>query len=85
MVDECYTGENDCDPSAKCQDTSESYICICPPNSIDISRDKTNKPGRICSLFQNECETGQNRCSKDAICIDTSEKYICQYVIYILL
>lgn len=78
MIDECLTGENDCDLSATCQDTDEGYICICPLNSIDSSHDKIIKPGRVCSLFQNECESGQNKCSKDAICIDTSEKYICQ-------
>lgn len=29
MVNECETGQHDCDRNAKCIDTFESYTCAC--------------------------------------------------------
>ena len=30
-VDECATGENDCDPNARCENTFGGYSCVCLP------------------------------------------------------
>lgn len=39
---------NTCDPNALCQDTDESYVCICPSGFIDQSPDPVSKPGQRC-------------------------------------
>ncbi|KAL3070193.1 hypothetical protein niasHT_039386 [Heterodera trifolii] len=70
--------ENDCDRSAKCIDTDESYICACPQGFLDQSSDPMNKPGRLCVAEINECALGQHRCSPDAICEDTPSGYVCR-------
>ncbi|CAJ0578738.1 unnamed protein product, partial [Mesorhabditis spiculigera] len=80
LKNECQTGENDCDRSARCVDTDEGdgYFCACPNGFIDRSPDVVNKPGRLCVAEQNECTDGSNRCSPNALCTDTEEGYICR-------
>ncbi|PAV59374.1 hypothetical protein WR25_03507 [Diploscapter pachys] len=78
LKNECITGENDCDRSARCIDTDDSYICVCPAGFLDQSPSPINKPGRLCVAQQNECEDGTNRCSPNAICTDTESGYVCR-------
>ncbi|CAJ0943046.1 unnamed protein product, partial [Mesorhabditis belari] len=59
LKNECATGENDCDRSARCVDTDEGdgYFCACPNGFIDRSPDVVNKPGRLCGYIC-RCKTG---------------------------
>lgn len=61
MKNECLTGEHDCDRSARCIDTDESYICACQSGFIDHSPNPSERPGRVCVALQNECLDGSNR------------------------
>uniref|UniRef100_A0A183C216 EGF-like domain-containing protein n=1 Tax=Globodera pallida TaxID=36090 RepID=A0A183C216_GLOPA len=70
--------DNDCDRSAKCIDTDDSYICACPQGFLDQSPDPMNRPGRVCVAEINECALGKHRCSPDAICEDTPTGYVCR-------
>ncbi|KAI6184211.1 hypothetical protein M3Y97_00571900 [Aphelenchoides bicaudatus] len=70
LVNECETGQHDCDRNAKCIDTigQSGYFDSSPPE----------KPGRKCDLPQtNNCASG-NHCSPDAICIDTYNGVSCK-------
>lgn len=78
MKNECLSGENDCDRSAKCIDTDDGYLCVCPSGFLDQSSDPVNRPGRLCVAEQNECQLGTHHCSPDAICTDTPEGYVCR-------
>lgn len=48
VIDECASGKHDCDKSARCVDTDDSYICVCPHGFLDHSPDPLYKPGRLC-------------------------------------
>jgi hypothetical protein len=48
VIDECASGKHDCDKSARCTDTDDSFICACLNGFLDHSRDQSNKPGRVC-------------------------------------
>lgn len=78
LKNECLTGEHDCDRSARCIDTDESYICACQSGFIDHSPNPSERPGRVCVALQNECLDGSNRCSPNALCTDTEEGYVCR-------
>ncbi|CAB3403060.1 unnamed protein product [Caenorhabditis bovis] len=78
LKNECLTGEHDCDRSARCIDTDESYICACPSGFIDHSPNPIAKPGRVCIAEQNECLDGTHQCSPNALCTDTENGYVCR-------
>uniref|UniRef100_A0A7E4VNX4 Transmembrane cell adhesion receptor mua-3 n=1 Tax=Panagrellus redivivus TaxID=6233 RepID=A0A7E4VNX4_PANRE len=78
LRNECQNGENDCAREAKCIDTDDGYICVCPTNYLDNSIDPVNRPGRICTGLSNECANGANKCDRNAICTDTPESYVCR-------
>uniref|UniRef100_A0AC34QH72 Uncharacterized protein n=1 Tax=Panagrolaimus sp. JU765 TaxID=591449 RepID=A0AC34QH72_9BILA len=78
LKNECLSGENDCDRSAKCIDTDDGYLCTCPSGFLDQSPDPINRPGRVCAAEQNECQLGTHHCSPDAICTDTPEGHVCR-------
>ncbi|VDN31752.1 unnamed protein product [Cylicostephanus goldi] len=61
VKNECLTGENDCDRSARCIDTDDGYLCACPSGFIDRSPDPVTKPGRLCVAEQNECLDGTHK------------------------
>ncbi|VDM82802.1 unnamed protein product [Strongylus vulgaris] len=61
VKNECLTGENDCDRSARCIDTDDGYLCACPSGFIDRSADPVSKPGRLCVAEQNECLDGTHK------------------------
>ncbi|KAI6242641.1 hypothetical protein M3Y99_00168900 [Aphelenchoides fujianensis] len=70
LSNECMNGEHDCDPSATCVDTDESFLCSCPAGFVDQSPNPVEKPGRKCGQVENECTNGQSDCSVNAACID---------------
>ncbi|KAK6743395.1 hypothetical protein RB195_010571 [Necator americanus] len=78
LKNECLTGEHDCDRSARCIDTDDSYLCACPSGFIDKSPDPVARPGRLCIAEQNECLDGTHRCSPNALCTDTQSGYVCR-------
>ncbi|XP_006823110.2 uncharacterized protein LOC100367144 [Saccoglossus kowalevskii] len=71
-VDECLTGDNNCDPLSVCTNTIGSYTCgTCPPGYIG--------DGYIGCLSGNYCDLGTNNCHDDATCIYTGPgTYICE-------
>lgn len=72
------SGDHDCDPAAKCIDTDDSFICVCPNGYLDNSPDPIKRPGRFCVGERNECVEGTHQCSPDALCTDTPEGYVCR-------
>lgn len=80
-TNECAEPEKynvDCSENAVCQDTSESFTCVCRPGFVDISEQYSKLPGRKCVEVVNECVTGNNDCSPNADCIDQKDGYTCQ-------
>ncbi|KAI6201465.1 hypothetical protein M3Y96_00844600 [Aphelenchoides besseyi] len=78
LRNECLTSEHDCDPSAKCIDTAEGYLCACAAGFLDKSPEPIKRPGRVCVAEQNECLQGTHNCSPDSICSDTPESFVCR-------
>ncbi|VDK17874.1 unnamed protein product [Anisakis simplex] len=68
----------DCSENAACQDTAESYTCVCRPGFADISARYSLLPGRKCVEVINECANGENDCSPNADCIDQPDGYLCK-------
>ncbi|VDM42590.1 unnamed protein product [Toxocara canis] len=80
-VDECAEPQKygvDCSENASCQDTADSFTCVCRPGYTDISAQYSRLPGRKCVEIVNECITGDNDCSANADCIDLPDGYICK-------
>ncbi|CAG9540270.1 unnamed protein product [Cercopithifilaria johnstoni] len=81
-VNECANPVNynvDCSKNAKCQDTAESFMCICNSGFTDISAHYSLLPGRKCVKDVDECSSGGiNDCATNAECIDQPIGYICK-------
>lgn len=78
LRNECLAGEHDCHPSARCIDTDDSFLCVCPAGFLDRSPEPARRPGRVCVAERNECRDGGHNCSPDAICTDTPEAFVCR-------
>ncbi|KAI6196791.1 hypothetical protein M3Y94_01150800 [Aphelenchoides besseyi] len=76
LVNECATGQHDCDPKAKCIDNFDGYTCACQSGYVD--KGEADKPGRICALPLDNCASGRSGCSPDAICADTYNGVSCK-------
>ncbi|KAK0416184.1 hypothetical protein QR680_012332 [Steinernema hermaphroditum] len=78
LENECAKGTDDCAREGGiCEDTPDSFTCRCAINYLDVSFDRTSRPGRKCKRLVDECATGQNDCSPEAICTDTEDSYVC--------
>lgn len=67
-VNECATGNGNCDPLATCLNTSGSFSCICPAG---YSGD-----GTVCSDVD-ECQLQVDDCDANADCTNTSGSFAC--------
>ncbi len=79
VINECASPTtNDCDRSAHCIDTRDSYACMCPSGTVDTSSQAHMPPGRRCANSTNECASPTlNTCDNNADCIDTLDSYEC--------
>uniref|UniRef100_A0A0M3IQP5 VWFA domain-containing protein n=1 Tax=Ascaris lumbricoides TaxID=6252 RepID=A0A0M3IQP5_ASCLU len=69
---------HDCDRSAICSNTFDSYKCQCKPGYLDVSPDPVRLPGRKCQPLINECADRTDDCSPYATCEDTQDSYLCK-------
>lgn len=68
-VDECATGDNNCDANAACNNTPGGYECACNAGFIG--------DGKNCADIQ-ECLTGMDNCSENAKCSNTQGGFTCE-------
>lgn len=89
-VNECLSGNNDCDKeNAICEDTKESYLCACKKGYIDASANTTHYPGRVCrkptklvineqhadtALSLDSCDPTRPKCQHNEVCTDKKVK-----------
>ena len=67
-INECQSGENDCDVSASCENTGGNYTCHC---RMGFSGNGIN-----CSDID-ECTSDSNNCDQMANCTNTNGSYVC--------
>ena len=67
-VDECASGQSNCDPNATCTDTADGFTCDC---NAGYQGD-----GSTCSDVD-ECSAGSDSCDAVATCTNTGGGYTC--------
>ncbi|KAL9974299.1 hypothetical protein ACROYT_G011320 [Oculina patagonica] len=68
-VDECITGNHDCDVNANCANTVGGHNCTC--------KEGYTGDGRSCSADIDECRNGSHKCDVNANCTNTVGGHNC--------
>ncbi|KRZ75495.1 Transmembrane cell adhesion receptor mua-3, partial [Trichinella papuae] len=80
VIDECHYPElNDCSSNAYCSDKMDGYTCLCKESFVDVSPNRSTRPGRVCKPLVDECaQENLHDCHPHAICNDLVNGYECR-------
>lgn len=76
--DECLMGTHVCSEFSTCQDTVDSFLCICISGyeAKNLTKDNSTD-GRVVCTDVDECMTHSHRCDVGANCTNTIGGYLC--------